>query len=162
MSRAPAPTAANRLVGTSVIKAVGNISNQGRSKPVCKVCGTQAEFRDQEHFFFRLSAFREYLLQFLDRLHGTSNAKNYALGWIRDELHDWCITRTLEWGVKFPVAMISLYTSGLMLRLVTLHSLKSGQQGPKTGRNTGAGITASPISLVGISSITIAFSGRAL
>ncbi len=70
--------------------------------PVCKVCGTQAEFRDQEHFFFRLSAFREYLLQFLDRLHGTSNAKNYALGWIRDELHDWCITRTLEWGVKFP------------------------------------------------------------
>ena len=70
--------------------------------PICKVCGTKAEFRDQEHFFFRLSAFKEYLLPFLDRLQGTSNAKNYAIGWIRDELHDWCITRTLEWGVKFP------------------------------------------------------------
>ena len=70
--------------------------------PVCRICGTKAEFRDQEHYFFRLSAFRDYLLAFLERLRGTSNAKNYAAGWIRDELRDWCITRTLEWGVKFP------------------------------------------------------------
>jgi methionyl-tRNA synthetase len=70
--------------------------------PVCKVCGTRAEFRDQEHYFFRLSEFRDFLLQFLDNVRGTSNAKNYAIGWIREDLHDWCITRTLEWGVKFP------------------------------------------------------------
>jgi methionyl-tRNA synthetase len=36
------------------------------------------------------------------RSSGTSNARNYAIGWIKDDLHDWCITRTLEWGVKFP------------------------------------------------------------
>jgi methionyl-tRNA synthetase len=71
-------------------------------EPVCKVCGTKAEFRNQEHFFFRLSAFRDYLLPYLDTVRGTSNAKNYAIGWINEELHDWCITRTLEWGVKFP------------------------------------------------------------
>jgi len=70
--------------------------------PICKVCGTKAEFRDQEHYFFKLSGFREFLLPYLDTLRGTSNAKNYAIGWIKDELHDWCITRTLEWGVKFP------------------------------------------------------------
>ena len=70
--------------------------------PVCKVCGTKAEFRDQEHFFFKLSEFKDFLLPYLDTLRGTSNAKNYAIGWIKDELHDWCITRTLEWGVKFP------------------------------------------------------------
>ncbi|MFA6331980.1 MAG: methionine--tRNA ligase [Methanoregula sp.] len=70
--------------------------------PVCKVCGTKAEFRDQEHYFFKLSEFRDFLLPFLDQVRGTSNAKNYAIGWIKDELHDWCITRTLEWGVKFP------------------------------------------------------------
>ena len=39
--------------------------------PFCKVCGTKAEFRDQEHFFFRLSAFRDYLLPFLDRSQGS-------------------------------------------------------------------------------------------
>ncbi len=70
--------------------------------PVCKVCSTKAEFRDQEHYFFRLSAFKDFLLPYLDTVRGTSNARNYAIGWIRDELHDWCITRTLEWGVKFP------------------------------------------------------------
>jgi len=71
-------------------------------EPVCKVCGTKAEFRDQEHYFFRLSAFKDFLLTFLDDVKGTSNAKNYAIGWIKEELRDWCITRTLEWGVKFP------------------------------------------------------------
>ena len=70
--------------------------------PVCKVCGTKAEFRNQEHFFFKLSEFKDFLLPYLDTLRGTSNARNYAIGWIKDELHDWCITRTLEWGVKFP------------------------------------------------------------
>jgi methionyl-tRNA synthetase len=71
-------------------------------EPVCKVCQTKAEFRDQEHYFFRLSDFKEFLLSYLEKLKGTSNARNYAIGWIKDELHDWCITRTLEWGVKFP------------------------------------------------------------
>jgi len=71
-------------------------------EPTCRVCGTTAEFRDQEHYFFRLSEFREFLLDHLENLSGTLNARNYALGWVRDELHDWCITRNLEWGVKFP------------------------------------------------------------
>ena len=71
-------------------------------EPVCKVCGTKAEFRNQEHYFFRLSGFRDFLLPFLENLRGTSNARNYSTGWIKEELHDWCITRTLDWGVKFP------------------------------------------------------------
>ncbi len=71
-------------------------------EPVCKVCGTKAVFRDQEHYFFRLSGFKDFLLPYLDTVKGTTNAKNYAIGWIKEDLHDWCITRTLDWGVKFP------------------------------------------------------------
>ncbi|KQC06811.1 MAG: methionine--tRNA ligase, partial [Methanolinea sp. SDB] len=71
-------------------------------EPTCTVCGNRAEFREQEHFFFRLGDFREFLLGHLENLKGTLNARNYALGWVKDELRDWCITRTLEWGVKFP------------------------------------------------------------
>ncbi|HPH35286.1 MAG TPA: methionine--tRNA ligase, partial [Methanoregulaceae archaeon] len=71
-------------------------------EPICTVCGTRAESRAQEHYFFRLSRFKEYLLEHLETLSGTLNARNYALGWVRDDLHDWCITRTLDWGVKFP------------------------------------------------------------
>ena len=71
-------------------------------QPTCKICGAAAEFREQEHYFFRLSSFQDYLKDFLKNLKGTDNAINYALGWVNEELRDWCITRTLEWGVKFP------------------------------------------------------------
>ena len=70
--------------------------------PVCKVCGGKAELREQEHFFFKLGEFSEFLQSYLPNLGGTINARNYALGWVKEGLHDWCITRTLDWGVKFP------------------------------------------------------------
>lgn len=70
--------------------------------PTCTVCGTRAEFREQEHFFFRLSRFEPFLNDFLFTLNGTENALNYARGWVKEGLHDWCITRTLEWGTPFP------------------------------------------------------------
>lgn len=69
---------------------------------VCKICGSKAEYREQEHFFFKLSAFRDFLLDYLPGLQGTATARNYALGWVKEGLRDWCITRTLDWGVKFP------------------------------------------------------------
>ena len=71
-------------------------------EPTCKICGSRAEYREQEHFFFRLSGFQDWLKSFLGELKGTDNAINYAMGWVNEDLRDWCITRTLEWGVKFP------------------------------------------------------------
>jgi methionyl-tRNA synthetase len=71
-------------------------------EPRCKICGNEADFKDQEHFFFKLSSFTDFLLSYLDTMGGTLNAKNYAKEWVKKELLDWCITRNLEWGVKFP------------------------------------------------------------
>jgi methionyl-tRNA synthetase len=71
--------------------------------PVCTICGGPAEYRQQEHFFFKLSEFSNYLMDYLSKdLGGTTNAINYARGWVKQGLTDWCITRNLEWGVKFP------------------------------------------------------------
>jgi len=71
-------------------------------EPKCKICGCEACFKEQEQFFFKLSTFADFLISYLDKLGGTLNAKNYAKEWARKELRDWCITRNLEWGVKFP------------------------------------------------------------
>jgi len=71
-------------------------------KAVCKICGGKAEYRQQVHYFFRLSEFRDFLLGFLPGLGGTASARNYALEWVRQELKDWCITRNMAWGIKFP------------------------------------------------------------
>ena len=70
--------------------------------PHCTICGGPAEYRQQEHFFFKLSEFKNFLITHLENLGGTLNARNYALGWVKQELTDWCITRNLEWGVKYP------------------------------------------------------------
>jgi methionyl-tRNA synthetase len=69
---------------------------------ICKVCGGKAESREQEHYFFRLSAFQDFLLEYLPALKGTATARNYALGWVKELLRDWCISRTMDWGVPFP------------------------------------------------------------
>ena len=71
-------------------------------EPVCTICRGPAEYKEQEHFFFKLSEFKDFLMEHLEHLGGTLNARNYAMGWIKQELTDWCITRNLEWGVKFP------------------------------------------------------------
>ena len=71
-------------------------------EPICTVCNTEAQLREQEHYFFRLSTFAPFLVEHLAGLQGTANARNYAQGWVREGLRDWCITRTLDWGVRYP------------------------------------------------------------
>lgn len=92
-------------------KARGDECDQGCSKhlepgelkePVCTICNGPAQYKEQEHFFFKLSEFKDFLLEHLENLGGTLNARNYAMGWIKQELTDWCITRNLEWGFRFP------------------------------------------------------------
>jgi methionyl-tRNA synthetase len=50
----------------------------------------------------RLSAFEDFIGEYLKGVDGTKNARNFALGWVKEGLRDWCITRDLDWGIKFP------------------------------------------------------------
>ncbi|WNY26718.1 methionine--tRNA ligase [Methanolapillus ohkumae] len=93
--------------------ARGDECDQGCGKPLepgeliaprCTVCKNPAEYRKQEHYFFKLTEFDAFLKNYLGTLRGTDNAVNYAKGWVTQGLEDWCITRNLEWGVKFPGA----------------------------------------------------------
>jgi methionyl-tRNA synthetase len=70
--------------------------------PVSTISGNPAEYRERTHKFFRVSEFEKYLTAFLDRLEGTSNAKNQPREWIENGLQDWCITRDMDWGIDYP------------------------------------------------------------
>ncbi|AUX09626.1 methionyl-tRNA synthetase [Halalkaliarchaeum desulfuricum] len=70
--------------------------------PVSTITGNSAEYRERTHKFFRVSEFAEYLSGFLDRLEGTSNARNQPREWIESGLQDWCITRDMDWGIDYP------------------------------------------------------------
>jgi len=70
--------------------------------PVSVVTGNPAEYRERVHKFFRVSELQGYLQEFIDRLEGTSNARNQPREWIEGELRDWCITRDMDWGIDYP------------------------------------------------------------
>ena len=62
------------------------------------------EFRETEHLFFRLSAFREQLLEWLSegKGHWKSNVLKFTRNWLEEGLVDRAVTRDLEWGVPVP------------------------------------------------------------
>lgn len=62
------------------------------------------EFRDTEHFFFRLPAFSDRLDAYLeDKHHWRPATINFTKNWLKEGLKDRPITRDLTWGVPIPL-----------------------------------------------------------
>ncbi len=72
--------------------------------PYCSICGQTPEFRDSEHFFLRLSAFQDPLLDWIgDKAHWRPNVANSTRSFLQGGLKDRAITRDLTWGVPIPL-----------------------------------------------------------
>jgi methionyl-tRNA synthetase len=72
--------------------------------PRSRLTQTAPEMRDTEHFFFKLNAFSERLLEWLRTREGwRKHVQNFSIGWVEEGLQDRAITRDLEWGVSIPV-----------------------------------------------------------
>jgi len=72
-------------------------------EPRCRACGTPPEFRETEHFFFKLSAFNDRLLAWVKKQdHWRANVRNFTIGFLEEGLKDRAITRDIEWGIKIP------------------------------------------------------------
>lgn len=70
----------------------------------CRICGSEPEFRETEHFFLKLSAFQDQLLEWVrEQEHWRPNVRNFTIGYMEGGLHDRAITRDIEWGVPLPV-----------------------------------------------------------
>ena len=73
-------------------------------EPRCGICGTTPEFRNSEHFFLRLSAFQEPLLEWVERQeHWRANVLTFTRSYLQDGLKDRAITRDISWGVPVPL-----------------------------------------------------------
>lgn len=72
--------------------------------PVCSICGDTPSFRDSEHFFLKLSAFQEPLLDWVNQQpHWRANVANSTRSFLQGGLKDRAITRDLTWGVPVPL-----------------------------------------------------------
>jgi methionyl-tRNA synthetase len=97
------PYCGDRARGDECDEGCGRHLEPGEiEEPRSTITGNPAEYREQTHKFFRVSAFQEYLGEFIDRLEGTANAQNQPREWIEGDLRDWCITRDMDWGIDYP------------------------------------------------------------
>lgn len=73
-------------------------------EPRCILCGAVPEFRESEHFFLKLSAFQEPLLEWVrQQSHWRPNVLNSTRSFLEGGLRDRAITRDLSWGVPIPI-----------------------------------------------------------
>jgi len=73
--------------------------------PRCRICGTAPVFRDSEHFFLKLTAFTDKLLDWVrQQEHWRANILNFTLRYLEEGLIDRAITRDIGWGIPVPVA----------------------------------------------------------
>ena len=70
----------------------------------CRLCGNPPVIRETEHFFLKLSAFEERLLDWVRaQEHWKPNVRNFSIGYLEGGLHNRAITRDIEWGVPIPL-----------------------------------------------------------
>jgi len=73
-------------------------------KPKCKICGNVPVWKNSEHFYFKLSAFQEKILEWIKNSKGwRKNAKNFSTNFVNRGLQDRAITRDISWGVPIPL-----------------------------------------------------------
>jgi methionyl-tRNA synthetase len=71
--------------------------------PRCQHCGSTPRAEESEHFFFRLSAFRDELLGWVrQQSHWRQNVLHFTLRYLEEGLKDRAITRDIDWGVSIP------------------------------------------------------------
>jgi methionyl-tRNA synthetase len=72
-------------------------------EPRSKLTGATPQQRPTEHHFILLSKLQEDVLRWLEGREGWRNhVINWALGFVKEGLHDRAITRDLSWGVPLP------------------------------------------------------------
>lgn len=74
-------------------------------EPYCTLCGSTPEIRPTKHFFLKLSAFTDKLIDYVkDKDYWRSNVKTFTQNWLQGEgLTDRAITRDMSWGVPIPI-----------------------------------------------------------
>ena len=73
-------------------------------EPQCRSCATTPQFKDSEHFFLRLSAFRDRLLDWVKQQnHWRLNVLNFTKSYLEGGLKDRAITRDIDWGIPVPI-----------------------------------------------------------
>ncbi|MDX9986147.1 MAG: methionine--tRNA ligase, partial [Dehalococcoidales bacterium] len=75
------------------------------TNPRCGLCSTTPEFKESEHFFLRLSAFQNQLIEWVKTKEDLwrPNVYRFTLSYLEIGLKDRAITRDIDWGIELPI-----------------------------------------------------------
>ena len=94
----------NRARGDQCDQCGHTLDPQELHEAFCILCGGGPEFRESEHFFLKLSAFEQPLLEWIrEQPHWRANVSNQTRSFLEGGLKDRAITRDLTWGVPIPL-----------------------------------------------------------
>jgi len=70
----------------------------------CIHCGSVPDIKVSNHYFLKLTAFNDRLLEFINEKEDwRSNVKAFTRNWLKDGLIDRAVTRDMSWGVPVPL-----------------------------------------------------------
>lgn len=84
-------------------ESCGKNLDSGLKEARCKICGSEPEIRETEHFFLKLGAFEGKLLKWLSGKKWKANVMKFTRNWLKEGLKDRAITRDLKWGIPIPI-----------------------------------------------------------
>ncbi|MDR1412632.1 MAG: methionine--tRNA ligase, partial [Actinomycetes bacterium] len=100
--------AASDLEGSEYVQTgdVDDVEARRLDPPLCPECGRPLRYVTEDNYFFRLSAYQDWLLEFYERhpdFIGPDTRRNEVLSFVRGGLHDLSISRAnVKWGIPLP------------------------------------------------------------
>ncbi len=88
--------------GDQCEKCGRQIDPEDLKEPRSALTGEPVVLKETVHWFFKLSALKEPLREYVSSKDWKPFVKEFALSWI-DELRDRAITRDLDWGIPIPL-----------------------------------------------------------